>query len=151
MSLKRRLATAIVTVIITLPAFADDRSPWSNLGRVEQGARIGIILSDQKRIEGQFQGFTDSDISLRTDQVITLARDNVVRVYRRPRLNRTKRALIGAAIGVVAGVLLTKTAGDRFRNEGQDVPAASWIGGAAGIGAGIGAITGGGYQTVYRR
>ena len=45
-------------------------------------------------------------ISKPNPAMITLPRTNVVRVYRRPRLNRMKRALIGAAIGVVAGALL---------------------------------------------
>lgn len=149
--LSKRLATAILTAIFTFPVFAEDHSLWSNLGDLEQGARIGIIQSDQKRIEGRFERFTELSISVRTDQITTLARDNVVRVYRRPRIDRTKRALIGAAIGVAAGALLTNTAGDRFRNEGKDVPAGLWIGGGAAIGAGIGSISGGGYQTVYQR
>ena len=148
---KRRLATAILTGVLTLPAFGGDSKLWSNLGVLEQGERIGVIQSDHKRIEGWFEGFSESTISLRTIQSLTLPKDNVVRVYRRPRTNRTLRALIGGGIGVLAGVLLTRTVGDRFRNEGQEVPAVAWITGAAAIGAGIGALTGGGYQTVYQR
>ena len=148
---KQRSATATLAAILALRAFAEDRSLWSNLGALKSGERIGIIQSDQKQIEGRFQGFTESAISVTADQVVTLPRGNVVRVYRHPRINRTKRALIGAAIGLAAGALLTNTAGDRFRNEGKDVPAGIWIRGGAGIGAGIGAIIGGGYQTVYQR
>ena len=148
---ERRLATAFLISVLTLPAFAGDSKLWSNLEGLEPGERIGIIQSDEKRIEGWFEGFSESTISLRTNQFLTLPRDTVVRVYRRPRTKRTIRALIGGAIGALAGVLLTRTVGDRFRNEGRDVLAVAWITGAAGIGAGIGALTGGGYQTVYQR
>jgi len=151
MPLKRLSASAILTAIFTLPALAGDRSLWSNLSDLKPGDQIGIIRAGQKRIEGKFRGFSDSTISVAAGQVITLPKQDVVRVYRRPRINRVKRALIGAAIGVAAGALLTNTAGDRFRNEGQNPPAGLWIGGAAGVGAGIGAISGGGYRTVYER
>ena len=148
---KRRSAAALLAAVLTLPAFGADISMWSNLEGLRQGDRIGVVRSDQTRIEGRFQGFTEAAVSLRADQILTLPRDNVVRVYRRPRTRRALRALIGGAIGVVAGAVLTNTAGDRFRNEGQDVPAGAWIAGAAGIGAGIGALSGGGYHTVYKR
>ena len=58
------------------------------------------------------------------------------------------RALIGSAIGVLAGAILTGTVGNRFRNEGQEVPAGLWIAGGAGIGAAVGALAGGGYKTI---
>jgi len=148
---KRRSATAILAAVFTFPTFGADSSVWSNLGGLRQGDRIGIIQSDQKRIEGRFESFGESNISLRSDQLVTVQKDNVVRVYRRPRTHRAIRALIGGGVGVLAGALLTGTAGDRFRNEGQDVPAAAWIAGGAGLGAGIGAATGGGYRTVYQR
>src|SRR5581483_1098979 len=110
-----------------------------------------IIQSDQKRVEGRFERVTESGITLRTDQELTVTQENVIRVYRKPRANRKIRAAVGAAIGAVAGAILSATAGERFRNEGQDVSAAAWIGGGAAIGAGIGALTGGGYRTVYQR
>ena len=147
----KRSAIAILAGVLTLPAFAADSGLWFNLGSLERGERIGIIQSDQKRIEGRFEHFSGSAITLRTSQFVTLPKSDVVRVYRRPRTHRKIRALIGGAVGALAGALLTSTAGDRFRNEGQDVPAGLWIAGASGIGAGIGAATGGGYETVYRR
>jgi hypothetical protein len=80
-----------------------------------------------------------------------VSKENVVRVYRRPRATRGIRALIGGAIGAIAGIVLTGTVGERFRNEGLDVPAGAWIAGGAAISAGIGALTGGGYETIYQR
>jgi len=151
MLLKRRTVTAILAAALTLPAFAEDHGLWSNLNHLKLGERIGVIQAGKKRIEGRFQGFNESAISVGAGQVVALPRSEVIRVYRRARIQRMKRALIGGAIGVAAGVLLTNTAGDRFRNEGQNPPAGLWIGGAAGIGAGIGALTGGGDRTVYER
>ena len=62
----------------------------------------------------------------------------VIRVYRKPRAKWAIRAVVGAGIGAVVGVILTSTAGERSRNEGQDVPSRTCIVGGAGIGAGIG-------------
>jgi hypothetical protein len=144
-------ALAILIAVLTLPVFGGDRSLWSNLGSLKPGDRIGIVRSDQTHIEGRFESFTSSSISLRTGQPVTVASADVVRVYRRPRISRPIRALIGGAIGVAAGVLLDQTVGTYFRNEGHDVATGAWIAGGAGIGAGIGALTGGGSQTVYQR
>ena len=51
----------------------------------------------------------------------------MTKVYRYPRINRTKRALVGAAIGVAVGALLTNKVGDRFRNEGKNPREASGL------------------------
>jgi hypothetical protein len=74
-----------------------------------------------------------------------------VRVYRRSRLSRGIRVLIGGAIRAVAGIVLTQTIGQYRRNEGHDSPAGAWIAGGAGTGAAVGALTGGGYKTIYQR
>jgi hypothetical protein len=150
MRIQRQIAL-ILAAAIAAPALAGDSSLWSNLGTLKPGQRIGIIQSDSKRMEGRFETFTDLSISLRGDHEIILPKEHVIRVYRRPRTRRTIRTVIGAAIGAVAGAILTGTVGARFRNEGLDLPAGPFIGGGAGIGAGIGALTGGGYQTVYQR
>lgn len=151
MPIKRQLTPAILVAMMAVPAFAWDDRTWDNLATLKPGDRIGAIQSDLKRVEGRFAGFSDSGISIRGDQMATVAKEKVVRVYRRPRTRRSLRVVIGAAIGTGAGVLLNQTAGTRFRNEGQDVPSGAWIAGAAGIGAGIGALSGGGYRTVYQR
>jgi hypothetical protein len=148
---QRLMAAFILTAVLTFPAFGDDNSSWSNLGGLNRRDRIGIILTDNRRIEGRFEGFTDADISLRSDQLFTLSKDRVLRVYRRPRMRRTLRMLIGVAAGGAVGAVLTATVGDRYRNEGQDVPAGLWIAGGAGIGAVVSAIIGSGDRTLYQR
>ncbi len=126
----------ILAAALAAPALAADHGAWSNLGTLKPGTRIGIIQSDMKRVEGVFEGFTDSGISVRTDRDMNLRKEDVVRVYRRPRVNRPIRIAAGAAIGAVGGVILSRTAGTRFRNEGQDVSDGAFIGGGVGIGAG---------------
>ena len=148
---KRLQIVIVLAAAMAVPAIARDNGLWTNLGDLRPGDRIGLIQSDSKRIEGRFQSFTDSQITLHGDREIAVQKDQVIRVYRRPRLRRPFRALIGAAIGAIAGALLNGTVGDRFRNEGQDLPGGALVGAGAGIGAGIGALSGGGYQTVYQR
>ncbi len=151
MSIKLQAAAVILSVSMASPAFAQDDRNWTNLGTLKSGDRIGVIQSDARRVEGFFVEFSDSGISIRTDQATVIARDRVVRVYRQARTRRSLRAVVGAAIGVAAGVVLSSTVGQRFRNEGQDNPAAAWIASGAAIGAGVGALTGGDSRTVYRR
>lgn len=150
MRIERQVAI-ILAFALAVPAFARDSSLWTNLETLKPGARIGVIQSDSKRMEGRFVSFTESGITLRLDREVTVAKEKVVRVYRRPRARRTIRMVAGAAIGAVAGAIFNGTAGTRFRNEGLDVPEGPVIAIGAGIGAGIGALTGGGYRTVYQR
>ena len=148
----RRMTALILLGLALLPGLSGAAaSDWATLQALKPGQMIGIIQSDQKRVEGPLEQVTESAITLRTGGEVTVPKENVIRVYRKPRANRLLRVAIGAAIGVAAGAILSGTAGERFRNEGQDVPAAAWIGGGAGMGAGVGALTGGGYQTLYQR
>ena len=86
----RQLAL-ILAAALAGPALAADNSAWTNLSTLKPGTRIGIIQSDMKRVEGFFEGFTESGISVRTDRDVTLRKEEVVRVYRRPRVNRPIR------------------------------------------------------------
>ena len=107
-----------------MPALAADNGAWSNLGTLKPGTRIGIIQRDMKRVEGLFEGFTDSGISVRTDRDMNLRKEDVVRVYRRPRVNRPIRIAAGAAIGAVGGVILSHTVGTDFAMRGRIYPMA---------------------------
>jgi len=148
---KHKLTAILIAAAFPFTALAADLAQWDNLRELRRGQRIGVVQSDLSRVEGSFEAFTDSVISLRADREIVVTKDKVVRVYRRPRIARGIRAAIGGAIGIVAGVVLTGTVGERYRNEGLDVPAGWWVAGGAGVGAAVGALTGGGYKTLYQR
>jgi hypothetical protein len=145
------LKTMMLMLCAAVSMLAAGENDWGNLQSLKPGDRVGVIQTNQKRVEGRFQSFSDSGITLQ-DGVATIAKADVVRVYHRPRTRRLVRTVIGAGIGTVAGIITYETAGDRFRNEGTLTAADgfAWIGGGAGLGAGIGAATGGGYRTVYR-
>lgn len=142
---------AAVLALFEMQAIAMDLSQWDNLGALNPGDRIGIVQMNQKRIEGRYVRTTEDAITIEADQELTVAKQDVVRVYRRPGLRRIHRTIIGAAAGVAAGAILSATVGDRFRNEGASVPAGAWVGGGVAIGAGIGALSGGSYHEIYRR
>ena len=148
MTLRLKIA---VLLLAAQAGFAQDVSQWSSVQALRKGDKVGVIQADQKRVEGRFESATDARITLQADQLITLEKAQVVRVYRPARHSRVFGAVLGGAIGVAAGGVADGTVGQRFRNEG-DSPARGLItavGGAAG--AGIGAAVTGGYQTVYQR
>jgi hypothetical protein len=148
---KFRIAAILVAAAVAAPAFAADNHEWNNLNRLKPGQRIGVVQKDGKKLEGTFSGVTDADIAITAGPVVRVTRDNVVRVYRRPRLTRAWHVAIGAGAGVVLGAVLNGTVGQYFRNEGHDTSPAVWIGAGAALGAGLGAASGGGDQTVYQR
>ena len=151
MPIKHLITAMLLAAIAAVPAFAGDDTEWNNLRTLKSGVRIGIVQPDGKRTEGVFASFSDSSISLLAGQAITVPKDRVIRVYRRPRISRGLRAVLGAGIGGGLGALLNGTIGQYLRNEAHGVDAGVWIGAGAGIGAGIGAASGGGERTVYRR
>jgi len=134
-------------LLIVLAMLAADNAQWSSVQSIHRGERIGLIQSDMKRVEGRFEGATDQGITIDST---TIAKDNVVRVYQRPHVNRLTRTLIGAGVGLAAGAIINGTVGTRFTNEGSDITGLA-IGGGTAVGAGIGALSGGGYHTVYRK
>jgi hypothetical protein len=148
MTLRLKIA---VLLLAAQAGFAQDARGWSSVQALRKGERVGVIQADRKRVEGRFESATDARITLQADQLITLEKAEVVRVFRPARHSRVFGVVVGAAIGVAAGGVTDATLGLRYRNE-IDSPARGLItavGGAAG--AGIGAAVTGGYRTVYQR
>src|SRR5215831_2313901 len=134
--------------LIILTFLAADTSQWSGVRELKKGDRVGVVQSDMKRVEGRFENSTDDTITI---EGVTITKDRVVRVYRRPRMNRGVRAAVGAAIGVAAGGVVDGTFGQYLRNEGHGPDAGMITGLTGAAGAGIGAASGGSYRTVYRK
>ena len=131
--------------------FAEDTSQWSSVQSLRKGDRVGVIQADRKRVEGRFESATDARITLQADQLITLEKAEVVRVYRPARHSRVFGAVVGGAIGVAAGGVADGTLGQRFRNESNGPAKGLITAGGGAIGVGIGAAVTGGYRTVYQR
>ena len=139
----REFAFLVLTSPICLGA-------WEDVVALHKGDRVGVVQSDKKRIEGRFDSATGSTITLEENGAIqSLSRDQVVRVYARPKVNRVARIAIGAAIGAAGGLALDVSVGQRFRNEGKEIVGALY-GVSIGAGAAIGAVSGGGYKTLYQ-
>ena len=149
--IRNRIAAILLAAVVAAPAFAADNQNWGHLNTVKTGQRIGVIQKDGKRVEGTFAAITDSEISVQSAQIVKVPKENVVRVYSRPRLSRTWHVAIGAGAGLALGAVLNGTVGQYFRNEGHDTSPAVWLGAGAALGAGLGAASGGGDHTLYRR
>jgi hypothetical protein len=146
-----RFAGFCFVLLCAAGLYAEDAGQWSSVQGLRKGDRVGVILANQKRVEGSFESATDSRITLQADQAISLEKADVVRVYKKARHGRLFGAVIGGVVGVAVGGVLDATVGLRFRNEG-DSPAKGLLTGAgAAAGVGIGAAASGGYRTIYRR
>jgi len=80
-----RLTTALFLLSSALPLFGGATGDWTTLETLQRGETIGIAQSDQKAMEGRFERVTDSGITLWADREVTVSRENVIRVYRKPR------------------------------------------------------------------
>jgi len=146
----KRIALIVgALAMAVLPGVAGDAGQWNRVWRLHAGTRIAIDLSDQRRVEGRFARASEADLTYQASREFTVRRADIIRVSRRPRLSRTVRTLLGAAIGLGGGAIVNATLGARFANEGRDITAVT-LGGGVAIGAGIGAITGSGYKIIYQ-
>jgi hypothetical protein len=136
-------------------AMGVDSADWGQVQALHTGDRVGIIRADHKRIEGSFEGASAEMILVRDGQQVMISKDDVVRVYKPARVDRWKRVLIGAGVGAVSAAIVDQTLGERLRNEGVNY-FRGWEGAGVytvgvGAGAAVGALSGGGDKTVYRR
>jgi len=146
-----RLAAAVAVLsLASVPAAGKDDGDWSRVRELHAGRMIQVDLEGPRRVECKFVRASDTDLIYETSREITVSRESVVRVARAPRLSRAVRTLLGAAIGLGGGLIVNSTLGRYFKNEGHDITAPT-LGSGAAAGAAIGALTGGGFETIYRR
>jgi hypothetical protein len=143
--------SAFVLALVSLLApssnvFAQTNSlqnEWSVVQSLKTGSELVLETKDGGTIKGALASVSETSITV-TDKgkPIVLQRGDIQRVYTHRGRSRPKSALvgtgIGAAAGVGAGLILYLPARDDI--VGSLVPAFGVLG--AGIGAGIGALTG---------
>ena len=147
-SISEMTKTILLLSMLLVPGFAADLQDWKNLGELKAGDRVGLVQTDMKRVEGVFGAADDAGITVDGK---TVAKDQVVRVYRRSGMSRATRTMIGAAVGVGVGALMAETVGRYLQNESNGPEKGVWYGVGIGAGAGLGALSGSGYKTVYQK
>jgi len=145
------IKVAAAILLATQLGLAQDSSQWSAVQGLHKGDRVGVIQTDQKRVEGRFESASESRITVQADQAITVEKANVMRVYQPAKHSRVFGAVVGGAIGVAGGAVVDGTFGQYLRNEAHGPAAGVMTALGGGFGAAIGAATTGGYRTIYRK
>ena len=98
-----RRATLVWVFLLLVSAFARAQSAkdsWDNLKQLHAGQKVEVIDMKMKALRGEFQTYSEEEISLQTNRgPLTIERGNVLRVSLREHSKRARNALIGAAIG----------------------------------------------------
>jgi len=92
-------------------------SSWDNLKGLRPGQEIRVVMNNVKSYQGEFESLTDGGITLRLaagEQ--TLARKDILRVSSKGQKHRARNALIGAAVGAGAGLVIGLAANHIQRN-----------------------------------
>ena len=145
------IKVAAAILLATQLGLAQDSSQWSAVQGLHKGDRVGVIQTDQKRVEGRFETATDSRITVQADQIITVEKADVMRVYQPPKHSRLFGTILGGAIGVAGGAVVDGTFGQYLRNEANGPTAGVITAIGGGFGAAVGAASTGHYRTLYRK
>lgn len=124
-------------------------SGWDNLRSLRLGQQIQVYMKNQKSYKGEFQSVNDDGITLRQKGgVQTLARKDIVSVWRKGKNHLLRNMIIGGAIGA-SFFALPVTLADSRNGWWRSIAWAWWVftGGGAGIGAAAGNT---GWREVYR-
>jgi hypothetical protein len=139
---RRSLAIAVSVSTLFMgyaQAAPTDTAVWANLREAQAGQKIHVLQKDHTSWNGGFIAFADESVSLKTSAGDkTIARTDVAQVTGRGG-RRLHHALIGAAIGGVAGVGVGAATGGC--NEGGYGPCIS-RGGLGVIMGALGAVIG---------
>ena len=149
MLLSRTCITLLVWCLA--PTFAKDRenSTWEKMEALRTGESVRVDTA-QARQSGMLETIGRDAITFRSnkDQLITILRADVTRVYTGSRSNRMRNLLIGVAAGAAVGAVLYGTLGQFYRNETGDEPGLLVI--PIGVGTAAGAVLPtGGWKKVY--
>ena len=138
-SMKNYRTVAIVWVLaclLAIPAWAQViPGRWEKVEALKLGSQITMDLKSGDRIEGNFEGLSPSEISLRTGSAqAAIPRSEIQKITTRQHDRRWDSALLGAGIGAgIGGIVIAR------RPPASD-PIALVATGAVAIGAGLGAL-----------
>lgn len=153
-----RITTVIAAVMLTAfplstvaQAQEQVEDSWDNLRQIQPGHKIKIVDMKMGAFLGDFVGYSEESISLRTKQEeITFSRTDVLSVRNRQHSHRGRNALIGLAAGAVGGVAVSAIASPNNDPEARTIITLVTMPIALGVGFGIGAALPSGTVTVYR-
>jgi hypothetical protein len=141
-----------ITVVMVVLGTSCWAQSWEAVRGLRAGDSLRVLDAAGKERKGVFVSASPESLSMRTSAGETaFDRAQVRRVRIRSGRKRLRNVLIGAGIGLVAGVIVDQTLGLRFRNESsQDngLRALTYVAPIA-IFGGVGAATGS-YRTIYR-
>ena len=143
----RQITTIVVLLLSFLLsplALAAQTAPtdWSRLNSVTSGTKLSVKLKDGKKIDGTFDGATDTVLSLTVKNARKeIRREDVESVSEVTKKSATKSTLIGMGIGAGAGAALG-IAGDINENDTFFETRDSVVVGVVVLTAGIGALAG---------
>lgn len=143
----RQITTIVVLLLSFLLsplALAAQTAPtdWSRLNSVTSGTKLSVKLKDGKKIDGTFDGATDTTLSLTVKNARKeIHREDVETVSEVIKKSATKSTLIGMGIGAGAGAALG-IAGDINENDTFFETRDSVVVGVVVLTAGIGALAG---------
>jgi hypothetical protein len=142
-------ALAVLALFLIAPAA---RASWDDVSLIRIGQRTRITEFGGTVHSGTFAAVSPTHIAIRTGvSQEAIERARIQQIQARGGARRWRNLAIGAAIGLVGGVVIDATLGARFRNEGSEGGAARFasIAVPAAVFGGIGAALPG-WQTVYR-
>ena len=145
------LFRSLLLLVPGLSLAQSSQNNWDNLKQLRPGQKIEVVDSSMKSLRGPFVSVSEEAITLQVGKSQeSIERAKVVRVSVRDTSHRTRNMMIGAALGVGAGLALTVPLEIQQSNEGN-----SFVGAMAGVtvglggaGLGLGAIPGS--RTIYR-
>ena|SRR5208337_927318 len=149
----KRMTEALL-LLLMVPGFGSAQSSqnnWGNLKQLRPGQKIEVVDSSMKSLRGPFVSVSEEAITLQVGKSQeSVERAKVVRVSVRDTSHRTRNMLIGAAVGVGAGLAITLPLEIQQSNEGNSLAGtmAGVTAGLAGAGLGLGAVPGN--RTIYR-
>ena len=132
----------MVLILVSVPAFGQQAtSSWSNVEGLKNGTKIVVTTKNGREFVGLKRQATDDTLFLETNfavqgsRTISLTKDEIAEVSKTK--SKWKYPLIGAGIGIAAGIAIGNTAD---HPDSDDPGLGKFVGGVMG---GLGGLLGG--------